>query len=269
MKIAVTGAGGVVGRAVVLEALAKGFRVVGIDIDLSVSLPSHPGFVHYICNIADFDALVRALDGVDGIIHLATQPAGSAHDVVVHNVNVVGSYNVLQAAAELGIKRICMASSVNAIGLTFSREPRFQYFPIDEQHATFNEDAYGLSKWISEVQAASIARRNQEMAISTLRFHWVVEDRQVVKAAYRRLIRGVRQLWGYTPLSSAVRACFLSLNAEFTGHQVFNIVAPDTAVDVPSSELAKRFYPRVPIRGEFQSNASFFTCDKAVRLLGY
>ena len=51
----------------------------------------------------------------------------------------------------------------------------------------------------------------------------------------------------HTPFSSAVRSCFLALNAEFTGHQALNIVAPETAVDVPSSELAKRFYPGVPL----------------------
>jgi UDP-glucose 4-epimerase len=66
-----------------------------------------------------------------------------------------------------------------------------------------------------------------------------------------------------------VRACFLSLSAEFKGHHSFQIVAADTAVDVPSLTLARRFYPGVPIRGDFTGNCSFFSCAKATRLLGY
>ncbi len=60
--------------------------------------------------------------------------------------NVVGSYNALRAAAEHGITRICQASSVNAIGLSYSRTPRFDYFPIDEAHPNYSEDPYSLSQ---------------------------------------------------------------------------------------------------------------------------
>jgi hypothetical protein len=46
---------------------------------------------------------------------------------------------VLSAAATLGIQRVCSASSINAIGGAFSRAPRYDYFPIDEQHPTYVE----------------------------------------------------------------------------------------------------------------------------------
>lgn len=269
MRIAVTGASGTVGRAVVAEALRRGHDVTGIDINLGAEGQSHPNLTRRICDLTDYGAALRALDGAEGVINLATQAGGSAPDAAVHNPNVTSGYNVLRAAAELGIRRLCMGSSVNAIGLSFSRAPRFNYFPLDEDHPTYNEDAYGLSKWITEVQADSIARRYEQMTISSLRFHWAVADRSVATTAFsRRLMRGAGLLWGYTPMASVVASCFLALDARFSGHQVFNIVAPDTCVDVPSMVLARRFYPGVPIREPLAGNASFFTSRKASLLLG-
>lgn len=61
----------------------------------------------------------------------------------------------------------------------------------------------------------------------------------------------------------------MSLAADFTGHEVFYIAAPDTTNDVPSLELAERYYPGVPIRGDLGANKSFFDSSKAGRLLGW
>lgn len=62
----------------------------------------------------------------------------------VHNVNVVGSYNVLRTSADNGIKRIVQASSVNATGLVFTHESRrkFEEFPLTELSPRVPEDAY-------------------------------------------------------------------------------------------------------------------------------
>ena len=67
----------------------------------------------------------------------------------------------------------------------------------------------------------------------------------------------------------AARACLLSLKAPFTGHEVFYITAPDTTIDIPSLELAQRFHPGVPIRGDLSGRRAFFDCAKAGRLLGW
>lgn len=57
------------------------------------------------------------------------------------------SYNILRAAAELGIARVAQASSINAIGGYLSQGgPTFDYFPVDEQHAARPHDPYSLSK---------------------------------------------------------------------------------------------------------------------------
>ncbi len=166
---------------------------------------------------------------------------------------------------------MCQASSVNATGLAYSRWPRFDYFPLDEEHPTYSEDPYSLSKWICEEQANSFARRYEEMTISSLRFHAVVPERAtlVQATAYSQGSAAVKSLWAYTRLDSAARACLLSLTATFKGHEVFYITAPDTIADTPSLELKQKFFPDVPLRGDLNDYQSFFNSSKAERLLGW
>jgi UDP-glucose 4-epimerase len=78
-----------------------------------------------------------------------------------------------------------------------------------------------------------------------------------------------RHLWAYTLFSEANRACLLSLTAEFSGHEVFYIVAPQTTSSTPSLELARQYYPQTEIRGELPGHTGFFSCEKAGRLLGW
>ena len=272
MKIAVTGGSGRVGRGVVELALAQGHQVVNIDRVSPAGVTDQPNLTHIQADITDYDALVNAFRGCDAVIHLAAIPApGHLPDHVVHNNNVTGSYNALRAAVEVGVQRICQASSVNATGLAYSRWPRFDYFPLNEQHPTYCEDPYALSKWICEEQASSFARRYESLTIASLRFHGVTPQRPSLAqiAAYRNPDTVIKNLWAYTSLAAAARACLLSLTANFTGHEVFYIVAPDTIMDTPSLELQQKHFPGVPLRGDLSGHNSFFDSSKAGRLLGW
>src|SRR3989442_15496785 len=116
MRIAVTGGAGRIGRAVVELALSQGHSVVSIDRAPPASgAPAANSFVE--ADITRYEDFERALAGCDALVHLAAIASPHGHpDHVVHNNNVVGSYNALSAAARLGIKRVCQASSVNATG---------------------------------------------------------------------------------------------------------------------------------------------------------
>jgi nucleoside-diphosphate-sugar epimerase len=271
MKIAVTGGNGRIGRAIVEMALTEGHEVVSIDQSPSPKMnPPHYSFVQ--ANLTDYEEFVRAIRGCDALIHMAAIPApGQYPDHQVHNNNVVASYNALRAAVEVGISRVCQASSVNATGLGYSRWPRFDYFPLDEQHPTYNEDPYSLSKWICEEQANSFVRRYEQMIISSMRFHAIVPDRSTIVQAkgYSQTDAAVKNLWAYTRLDDASRACLLSLTADLTGHEVFYIVAPDTISDTPSLELKQKFFPDAAVRGDLSGHRSFFDSSKAERLLGW
>jgi nucleoside-diphosphate-sugar epimerase len=270
MKIALTGSSGGVGRAIQALALERGHTLTAIDrVTPPGDVPAGVTFIE--AEMSEYDKLVDAFAGADALIHMAAIPAPGRHpDHIVHNNNVVGSYNALRAAAENGIMRICQASSVNAIGHAFSRSPRYDYFPIDEEHPNYSEEPYSLSKWICEAQADAFARRYEDMSIASMRFHWVVPDR--AKAAERYTLDNpnfAKNLWAYTRFDAAADACLLSLTAPFKGHEVFYIAAPDTTVDVSSRDLVAEHFPGMPINGDFAGRSSFFSSKKAERMLGW
>ena len=106
--------------------------------------------------------------------------------------------------------------------------------------------------------------------IASLRLHGVVEDR--TRAVSWNELPGdiaAKQLWGYTNLDGAARACLLGVTADFDGHETFYVVAPDTTSDTPTSELAALDYPDVPVKGELTGHRSFFDCRKAHQLLDW
>ncbi|MCW1966955.1 MAG: NAD(P)-dependent oxidoreductase [Anaerolineae bacterium] len=283
MKIAITGGAGRIGKRSTEIALAQGHEVVSIDrvapgpdlIKLAYEASGRLSFCY--AEITDYNAVYNAFKGCNAVIHLAALLSpDAAPQPQVHHLNVTGSYNALCAAALLGIKKVCQASSVNATGLVFSRAPKFDYFPLDEKHPTYNEDPYSLSKWICEQQADSFARRYEDMTIASMRFHWVLPSREVAlngfagMGGYKQYIDiGIRQLWAWTHLDAAARACVQSLSANYVGHEAFYIVAPNHAWLGDSRDLAHSHYPAVPIRGEFSGQCSFFDSSKAERLLGW
>jgi UDP-glucose 4-epimerase len=254
-------------------ALAKGNSVISID-RVAPASPAEDANLSFVqADITDFDALVDAFRGCDAVAHIAAIASPGRHpDYVVHNNNVTGSYNALRAAVEVGIQHICQASSVNATGLAYSRWPRFDYFPLDEKHPTYSEDPYSLSKWICEEQANSFARRYENLTISSLRYHWVVPDRATAVNSvqyHSESERASKNLWAYTSFDASARACLLALEADFKGHEVFYIVAPESASMTPSQELRQKFYSDVPVRGDLSGHRSFFDSGKAERMLGW
>lgn len=232
--------------------------------------PARPVPVHAV-DVADFDALASQLQGCDALIHLAAMPSPFHHPAhVVHANNVVGNYNALTAAADAGIRRIVSASSVNAIGGFYSRRARYDYLPLDEEHPTYAEDPYSLSKWLGEQQADAVARLHEDLIITSLRFHWITPERPAWGGEDdERLTHHARHLWGWVDRDAAVRACLLGLTAGFTGHEAFYVVAPTTATTLKSSELYSRFHGDVPLRRTLEGNAGFYDCAKATKLLGW
>src|SRR6266542_4327056 len=229
MRIAITGGNGDMGRNLTPYLLGQGHTIVSIDRALPAT--QMRGVEFLIADTRDFGQFIASIRDCEALIHLAAIRSPANHpDLVVYADNTISSYNALSAASALGIKRVCLASSINAIGGAFSRSPHYDYFPVDEKHPTYAEDPYGLSKWVLEQQADAFARRYDWMTIASLRFHWLLDTRD---------------------------------------QAVFYITAPYTISSQSSSELARQYYSQVEIRGDFADYASFFNCAKAARLLGW
>ncbi|EJD06878.1 NAD-binding protein [Fomitiporia mediterranea MF3/22] len=280
MKIAVTGCNGRVGRRVVIHCLNEGHSVVGVDFsdppldDVAVRRATeHEAFSFVKTDLREYDEVVKVLRGCDAVAHLAAFPNPGDGKVQTHNSNVVISWNMLRASAELGIKRIAQASTCNVVQLVYSKNgPNPKYFPIDEDIPCDPDEPYGLSKLIAEIQAESIVRRYPEMRIASLRMHWAVPDRAY--ATRDTPERRRKDLWGWLHHDSAASAFLLALTVgedRFKGHEAFYIAAPDSAEEWDSEDLRQQFYPDVPVKEgkTLSSNESFICCEKARRMLGW
>lgn len=268
MKIAVAGAGGGVGK-IVTHALKRSHQIRGIDRD-----PSAEGIAHewVTADLSAHDQTLEALKGVDVVVNLAGLNGPiPLPEWEAHNTNVVISYNVLSAAAELGIRRVVQASSVNAIGLAWSRSPQFDYFPVDLKHRSRTEDGYSLSKFIQELQADSVTRRHDDLSVVSLRLHAVLKDVTQAQIALEHLgpSWAINGLFGYCTEGSVADAVERACSASIIGHEILWIVESETLVDEDSRTLAARYYPDVPFAASMTGRSSFFDTSRTREVLGW
>ncbi|KAH9838344.1 NAD(P)-binding protein [Rhodofomes roseus] len=274
MKVAVTGCTGDVGKRVVIVALKQGYSVVGIDMTPAkdVEFNADPNFKFVQADLRDYDETLEAIRGCDGVIQLAGVRWPADYVATTHNTNVTITWNVLRAAAELGINRIAQASSVNVITLVFAVQNKFEYFPIDEDHPAEPDEPYGLSKLICEIQADAIVRRYPSMRVASIRLHWSVPTREA--ATRDDPARRAKDLWGWVQEDSGAEAFLLAVFGEtgkWSGHERFFVAAPDIATNEETMGLKDQFWPDVPIRDghDLSGRKSFFDCSKAERLLDW
>lgn len=267
MRIVVTGAAGGLGRYVVARALLAGHEVVAVD--LPAAVPQPDGDVEWRpADLTQLDEVRAVLTGADAVAHLGALTHPRHPEPVVHRTNVGGTYNVLVAAEEHGLGAVCIASSVNAIGGIYSATPRYDYLPVDEEHPAYCEDSYSLSKWLGEQQTAAFARRRPSVPFSALRLHALREDFAAAQKSGDDH-RGHRDLWGWTSFDSAAAACLLALHRPRPGHAVYNIVSARTGTTTPSEDLARRWYPEVPLRTSLPGSTGFYSTAKALAELGW
>ena len=145
MRIVITGARGTLGQEVVKLATKEGHHTIQVNRTDQEDNETKNTEMRTADVANSYEDTVKAFKGADAIIHLAAVPNPvDKEDAYTHNNNVNSAFNGFRAATELGIKRICYASSVNAIGLAYANQPlHFPYFPIDEDYPVRTN---GLSK---------------------------------------------------------------------------------------------------------------------------
>jgi nucleoside-diphosphate-sugar epimerase len=144
-KIAVTGSSGLIGRYL-CDDLARDHDVVRIDVrDADV-----------IADVRDVDALVRAFEGCETVIHLAGASSVRSTWDDVYSSNIGGTYNAYAAAQRAGAKRVILASSNHAVGMHEIVNGARLYEPgagvVARTDEPFRADSlYGVSKAFGEV----------------------------------------------------------------------------------------------------------------------
>jgi len=270
MRVAVTGAAGRLGSATVAALLAHDHVVVGIDHKPIAT----QGVQRMRADLCDLGQTYGALAGAEVVIHLAAIPAPvGLPPEVIYTTNVLSTFNVFEAAATLGIRRVVSASSVSALGFPWQHrwsEPH--YVPIDEAHPLIPQDCYGLSKVHGEDVAAAYCRRGAGSAAS-LRFSTIL-----TLEAYESQIAHTRAdpygqahlLWSYVDLRDAAEACVLAAMADFEGHEPLYITAEDTTSELPTADLLDHCFPSVPrVPGDRSPRWSLLDIGRAAQVIGY
>ena len=270
MKIVITGGSGRAGRNIIPELIGNGHEVVNAD--LTPGPAQGARFVRVEC--VDFGQVVSVMRGADAVIHMAAIPNPlmlPEHEVF--RINMVSNWNVLEAAEIHGIQKVVMASSINAIGASFSKGPVApHYFPIDELHPTRVEDGYAQSKWLGEEMADAFCRR-RDMQIASMRFHALMDEETQENLQMKPITdptgRQAMGYWGWTDRQDAARACRLAIEKDWAGHEAFFINGRDTILSIPTEEAIELAYPGVPMKKSLPGFASALDASKAERILGW
>lgn len=151
MHILITGAAGDVGTR--LRRLLKGAypRIRTSDIRKPTDLEADEEFIA--ADLADYREVEKITTGIDGIVHLGGHSVEGPWDTI-HKSNIVGCYNLFEAAYRTGVKRVVFASSNHAVGFY----PRGQKIGVD---VTVRPDSrYGVSKAFGEAVGALYADKH-------------------------------------------------------------------------------------------------------------
>jgi len=282
-NIIVTGGSGKAGRYVIEYLVARGHTVLNLDNRANDSLPCRTLLVDIRDGAQVFSGIssyigeedpARSFSGrrVDAVVHLAAIPRMFAvADPEVMRVNVLGTYNVLEAARKLGIPKIVLASSEAAYGFAYSQQIRSPlYFPVDEEHPLSPTDAYGLSKLLNEETARAFAGQYRA-DIYALRIGDVVvpEDYAKFRGWFRTPESRKRIFWSYIDARDLGQIVHLAVETGELGYQVFNAANDHTSSDLPNEVLLARHFPSVPLKRGIGPFETLLSNRKVRDVLGF
>ncbi len=282
-RILFTGGSGKAGKHVVPYLLDHGYRVLNVDL---VPL-GDPRVDNLSADITDSGQVFNALSTHFGLDDLDAGDGPKKPDAVVHfaaiprillvpdnetyRVNVMGTYNVIEAAAKLGIKKVIIASSETTYGICFAEGHRdLHHLPLDEDYDVNPMDSYALSKVNNEQTARAFAAR-YGIDIYALRIGNVIEPHEysrfpefLEKPAMRK-----RNVWNYIDARDLGQIVKLCIEKDGLGYTVFNAVNDKVVSDVPTTELAAQFFPKVELRREMGAFEGLMTNTKIREVLGF
>ncbi|HEX9278130.1 MAG TPA: NAD(P)-dependent oxidoreductase [Casimicrobiaceae bacterium] len=284
-NVLVTGSGGLLGRHVVRELQCR-CSVSGFD---QKRCPED--VPQTIADVTDIAAVRAACAGNDAVVHIAAIPniwSGTGERIL--NVNVMGTWNVQQAAEEAGAKRVILCSSDSVLGFTVMSDSMRgpEYAPVDAAHPLRPTDPYALSKLLGEDIGRSFVDRGK-LEVIALRPVFVlyeemygeVKARAKDPANYKGPAAGGPSsagggpLWHYVDPRDVARAFRLALEVpvlrRFEG---LFISARTTLAPTPTIERLEQYLKRkVEVRtpGVYARNphAPLYDLSRARDVIGY
>ena len=282
-RVIFTGGSGKAGRHVVQHLVDHGYRVLNLD----TKPLANPAVRTLITDITDSGQVFNALSSytglhefdenlapepIDAVVHFAAIPRIMiVPDNEVYRVNVMGTYNILEAATKLNIRKVIIASSETTYGIVFNhthRDP--EYFPLDEDYPVDPRDSYATSKICNERTAQAFAGRSGA-DIYAIRIGNVIEPHEYENFSkfFKTPDFRKRIAWSYIDARDLGQITLRAIEKDGLGYQVFNAANDDTSSDLPTAELLKRFYPNVPVKAELGEYETLLSNRKARDMLGF
>ena len=282
-RIVFTGGTGKAGRHAVPHLQAKGYDILNVDLkplDL-------PGVNTLIADLTDAGQTFNALtshfnldhyaDGAppvapDAVVHFAAIPrVGIEPDNKTFMANVASTYNVIEAAMKLGVRKVIVASSETTYGVCFAEgDQDYHSFPLDEDYDSDPMDSYGLSKVVNEKTARAFAMR-YGADIYALRIGNVIEPHEydafpgyIANPPVRK-----RNAWSYIDARDLGEIVHLCLQKDGLGYQVFNAVNDTITADLPTAEFLAKYCPNTPVTREMVRDEAPLSNRKIREVLGF
>ncbi len=282
-RIVFTGGAGKAGRHVVPTLLDRGYEVLNVDL----TPLDHPGVNTLIADITDSGQMFNALtthfgsEGfekgqvpapVDAVVHFAAVPRVLIRpDNETFRINTVGTYNVIEAAVKLGIRKVVIASSETTYGVCFAEGDKdFHSFPLEEDYDVDPMDSYGLSKLVNEKTARAFAMRTGA-DIYALRIGNVIEPHEYGQFTgfLADPMSRKRNAWSYIDARDLGQIVHLCLEKDGLGFQVFNATNDTITARQPTAEFLAEHCPQIPVTRPMGAYEAPLSNRKIREVLGF
>lgn len=282
-RIVFTGGTGKAGRHAVPHLLAKGYTILNVDLRPLDA----PGVNTLIADLTDsgqaFNALTShfSFEGdergslpaaPDAVVHFAAIPRVLIEpDNATFAANVISTYNVIEAAMKLGVRKVIIASSETTYGVCFTEGDKdFHSFPLEEDYDVDPMDSYGLSKVCNEKTARAFAMR-YGADIYALRIGNVIEPHEykMFETFQANPMLRKRNAWSYIDARDLGEIVHLCLEKDGLGFQVFNATNDTITLETPTQEFLSKNFPHVPITRPLEGFEAPLSNRKAREVLGF
>ena len=292
MKVMITGAGGFIARELIKELEVRGHELLLVDRinpeDATLFVPGLPERVksplvtawpYLKAEITDPQAMARAVEGVDAIIHLAAAVSGDPElGIATMHANVCGTYIILDAARRAGVQRFLCASSINAFGTFYWRVSNkpvvYQQLPLDETFEPVPEDPYSLSKLCNE-QTCAMFSRAYGMTTAAFRFSGMWNAEQYEKERARGPVpteawsEHIFQWSHVSDIVLGIRQALEEPRLPISG--VYTLSAADTRCPEDTMDILNRFQPGLAknLKTPLPGRTALLSIRKAQEAFGY
>jgi len=237
--------------------------------------PGQPPYIR--ADLTDYGQTIAAVQQVrpDVVVHTAGIP-DPIHDAphVVFATNVTATFNVAEAVARTGVRRLVYLSSETVPGFVTAERPFLpDYLPVDEEHPVRPQDGYALSKAMGESICDALVRR-ADVAVVSVRPSFVItaeEYASVVPVVQDSGRRPIPNQWSYVDADDLADLVVLAAAGDTAGHEVVYAAQPDNLLGRPLAEALEEAHGTgvPPLRELARPDAGGIAIGRARKLFGW